>query len=213
MARCPEQHRLFLEARAGLAVLQNALDDEARLIGLIAHGDELRLCGGRPLGPEVFRKSLLREADDAVGGGENGLRRTIIAIQRDDAGGRRELAGKVQDVAHGRGAERIDRLGIVADHREAAAAGFQRQQDRGLQAVGVLVFVDQHVIEAAADVVGQGGVADHLRPVEQQVVVIEHVLLLLGLDIGREQFLQFGRPAGTPGIRGADAPARSASRR
>ena len=75
-------------------------------------------------------------------------------------GGRRELVGKVEDVAHGRGAERIDRLGIVADHRQAAASGLQRQQDRGLQAVGVLVLVDQDVIEAAADVVGQAGVAD-----------------------------------------------------
>ena len=67
------------------------------------------------------------------------------------------MIGEVEDVANGRGAERIDRLGVVADHGEAAAAGLQRQQDRGLQAVGVLVFVDQHVIEAAADVVGQAG--------------------------------------------------------
>ena len=37
VARCPEQHRLLLEARAGLAVLQDALDDEARLVGLVAH--------------------------------------------------------------------------------------------------------------------------------------------------------------------------------
>ena len=73
-----------------------------------------------------------------------------------------------------------------------------------MQAVGVLILVDQDVIEAAADVVGQAGVADHLRPVEQQIVVIENVLLLLGLDIGREQFLQFGRPSGTPWIRRAD---------
>jgi hypothetical protein len=38
-----------------------------------------------------------------------------------------------------------------------------------------------------------------LRPVEQKVVVIEYVLLLLGLDIGREQFLELRCPAGAPG--------------
>ena len=69
-----------------------------------------------------------------------------------------------------------------------------------MQAVGILIFVDQHVIEAAADLFGDQRVAHHLRPVEQEVVVIEHVLGLLGLDIGREQALQLGRPARAPGI-------------
>ena len=164
-------------------------------------------CGfaaGGPLGPEVLGEAFLGETDDAVGGGEDRLRRAIIAVERDDARRRRELVGKVEDVAHGRGAERVDRLGVVADHRQAAASGLERQQDRGLQAVRVLILVDQDVIEAAADVVGQAGVADHLRPVEQEVVVIEHVLLLLGFDIGREQFLELRRPPGAPWIRRAD---------
>ena len=95
-------------------------------------------------------------------------------------------------------------MGVVADHRQAAASGLERQQDRGLQAVRVLILIDQDVIEAAADVVGQAGVADHLRPVEQEVVVIENVLLLLGFDIGREQFLEFRRPPGAPWIGRAD---------
>ncbi len=156
------------------------------------------------LGPEVLGKTLLGEADDAVGGGQNRLRRAVIAVERDDACRRRELVGKVEDVAHGRGAERVDRLGVVADDRQAAASGLERQQDRGLQAVRVLILVDEDVIEAAADVVGQAGVADHLRPVEQEVVVIEHVLLLLGFDIGREQFLELRRPSRAPWIRCAD---------
>ena len=70
------------------------------------------------------------------------------------AGGR-ELVGKVEDVAHGGGAERVDRLGIVADDRQAPASGLERQQDRGLEGVGVLILVDQDVVEAAADVVGE----------------------------------------------------------
>ena len=39
----------------------------------------------------------------------------------------------------------------------------------------------------------------HLRPIKQQVVVIEHMLPLFGLDISSEQRFQFGLPAGTPG--------------
>ena len=50
-----------------------------------------------------------------------------------------------------RGAERVDRLRVVADHGEPLPVGLQRVQDLGLQHVGVLVLVDQHVIEVRAD--------------------------------------------------------------
>ena len=43
VAGCPEQHGLLLEERTALAVLQDAFDDVARLVGLVADGDELRL--------------------------------------------------------------------------------------------------------------------------------------------------------------------------
>ncbi len=112
--------------------------------------------------------------------------------------------GKIEDVAHRGGAEGIDRLRVVADHGEAAPVRLQPEQDRGLQPVGVLIFVDQHVVEAPGEVGGDRGLAHHLRPVEQQVVVIEHVLALLGLDIGGEQRLQLGVPAGTPREGAAD---------
>jgi hypothetical protein len=42
-------------------------------------------------------------------------------------------------------------LHIITDDGEATPVGFQRQQDRRLEAVGVLIFVDEDVIEAAAD--------------------------------------------------------------
>ena len=119
------------------------------------------------------------------------------------AGRRAELAREVQDVAHGGGAEGIDRLGIVADHRQALAARLEREQDRGLEPVGVLVLVDENMVEAPAEFGRDRGLGRHLRPVEQEIVVIEHVLALLGLDIGGEQLAQLGGPAGAPGIGGA----------
>jgi hypothetical protein len=116
---CPEQNGLLFEEGAGLPVLQDAFDDEARLVSLVADRDELRLCFRGALGPEVFGEAFLGEADDAVGGSEDRLRRAVVAIERDDVCWRQELVGKVEDVAHGRSAERVDRLGVVADHRQA----------------------------------------------------------------------------------------------
>jgi hypothetical protein len=45
MMRGPKQHRLLLEPRANLAILQHPLSDVTRLAHLVAHADELRtLC-------------------------------------------------------------------------------------------------------------------------------------------------------------------------
>jgi hypothetical protein len=109
------------------------------------------------------------------------------------------VPGKVEDVADVGAAEAVDALGVVSHHGEAAAVGLHGQQDGGLQAVGVLVFIHQHVAEALAHVPGQRRFGHHLRPVEQKVVVVEHLLGLLGLYVGAEQGLQVTFPACTPG--------------
>jgi hypothetical protein len=106
---------------------------------------------------------------------------------------------EIEDVAHRRGAKRVDRLCIVADDGESAAGGLDRQEDRRLQPVGVLIFVDQHVIEPIGDVGGDRLLRHHLHPIEQEVIVVEHVLALLGLDVGAEQLPQFGLPILAPG--------------
>ena len=68
---------------------------------------------------------------------------------------RAELIGKIENVANGGGPKGIDRLRVVANHGEATALRLQSQQDRGLQTVRVLIFVDEDMIEAAADIVGE----------------------------------------------------------
>ena len=182
-------------------VLQHSLDDVAGLVGLVAHGDELRKLRRLALGPEILGETFRGEFDHAIGGGKDRLRRAIVPVERDDVGGGGECVREIEDVADGRGAEGIDRLRVVADDGEAAPAGFQRQQDRGLKAVGVLIFVDQDVVEPAADILRQRRLANGLRPIEQQIVVIEDVLRLLGLDIGREQVAELRPPSGAPGKR------------
>ena len=43
-------------------------------------------------------------------------------------------------------------------------------------------------------------IGHHLGPVEQKVVIIEHILALFGFDIGGEQLPQLGSPAGAPWV-------------
>ncbi|EXI76555.1 MAG: hypothetical protein AW07_00503 [Candidatus Accumulibacter sp. SK-11] len=52
--------------------------------------------------------------------------------------------------------------------------------------------------EALADLASEFGFADHLRPVEQQVVIIQHLLCLFAVHVLAEQASQLGLPLGTP---------------
>ena len=198
MRRGPKQHGLLFQQRTFFPARQHAIDDVARLIGLVADGDKPRFHGGGAVGPEILCEALPGQTDHAVCRRQDRLRRAVIAVERDDLGARRELIGKVQNITNGRGAERIDRLRVIADHGEPAPARFQRQQNRRLQAICVLVFVDQNMIETTADLARDILVRYHLRPAKQEIVVIEHVLLLLGLDIGGEQVFELIGPARAP---------------
>ena len=55
------------------------------------------------------------------------------------------------------------------------------------------------MIEAGGDFGRDIRLLHHLREIEQEIVVIEHVLALLGLDIGGEQIAQSLLMAGAPG--------------
>ncbi len=116
-----EQHRLGFQRGARLAVGEHAGRDEARLIGLVRDCHERGRRAGRAVGPEVLGVAFGRERDHRIGGGQDGLGRAVVAVERHDAGRRIEAFGKIENVAHGGGAERIDRLRVVADHGEAPA--------------------------------------------------------------------------------------------
>ena len=109
------------------------------------------------------------------------------------------MRGKIQDVAHGGGAKAVDRLGVVADHGETAPVRLEPQQDLRLERVGILIFVDQDEVEAGRDVRGDRTKRHHVRPVKQQIVVIEHPLRALGERIGAKQLSQLARPLAAPG--------------
>ena len=56
--RGAKQHGLCLERQAALAVVQNALDDETRLLGFVRHAHQKRTLGRRAIGPQVFGEPL-----------------------------------------------------------------------------------------------------------------------------------------------------------
>ena len=97
------------------------------------------------------------------------------------------------------GGLKIEQLCVIAYDGQPAPFRFESQEDRSLQAVRILIFVDQHMIETVRHILCNGAFDHHLRPVEQQIVVIEHVLLLLRFHIGAEQRSQFRFPFCAPG--------------
>ncbi len=191
-----EEHGLLLELRALLAVREDALADPLRLLVLVAAGGEDRAPAVGPVGPELFVAPLGRLADDRVGGGQDGCGAAVVLRERDDVGAGKALL-EVEDVAHGGGAETVDRLGVVADAGDPGAVGPEQADDVGLQRVRVLVLVDEHVVEAFAHAGAAGGVGEQAAPEQEQVVVVQHLLLLLGVRVRGEELRQalLGRQA------------------
>ena len=112
---------------------------------------------------------------------------------------RREQAGEVEDVADLGRPEGVDRLGIVTDDGHPATIRLHSRQNQRLEAVGILILIHQHMLEALADCVRDRWLAHHLGPVEQQVIVIEDVLALLCLNVALEQGLELALPILAPG--------------
>ena len=178
-----EQHRLVAQLDALVAVGEHA----------VAHRRGLgrprrRRCaapgGGRPA--RVATSTLPDEwpgaarGHDGVGDGHDRRRRAVVGLSVTTVA-RRVARGEVEDVARRGGPEAVDGLGVVAHHGEAGPVRAQRVEDVGLQRVGVLVLVDEDVVEGAATAAASLGRASQRPPEQQQVVEVEHVLGSLAL--------------------------------
>ena len=75
-----------------------------------------------------------------------------------------------------------------------APSGCQREKDRGLQPVRVLILVNQDVVEIRPHLRGDAGHLYGLAPIQQQIVVIEYVVTLFGGDISGKEAFQLGFP-------------------
>ena len=195
-----KEHRLALERHAGLAVTQDLGDHPVGLGLVVEHGDQTGPRATAALRAQGLRILPGTFADQCVGQVQHRLYGSVVLLERHAARRGLEALREVQDVADVRGAERIDRLGIVADHHQAAAVTLHRMKDPGLQQVRVLVFVDQHVIEARPDLARERRVAEGGVPPLQQVVVVEHAVGLLADHVSTEQRAQIVGPVGAPRV-------------
>ena len=135
-----------------------------------------------------------------VGGGEDRLGRAVVAVERDDLGRRAELPresrGCCAPLRRGTNRSTARRRRPRSDR---GPSGFSASRIEDCSRLVSWYSSTSTWSKRAPISAGQHRIADRLRPVEQQVVVIEHVLRLLGLDIGREQLAQLGLPSGAPG--------------
>ncbi len=122
--------------------------DPARLLLGVpqpAHGD---LVAGIGTGPQRLAEPAAVVGDDPSRGGEDLRGRAVILLEPDD-----QRAGKIalefEDVADLGAAPTVDRLVVIADAAQILVLLRQEPQPQILRDVGVLVFVDQEIAEAA----------------------------------------------------------------
>jgi hypothetical protein len=138
--------------------------------------------GGAELLVEVAALGLGEE--HAVGEGEDLGRRAVVGLDAVDDGAR-VAVGERHDVLEIRAAPRVDALGVVAHGHDAVVRG-EPVHDLGLEGVGVLVLVDEHVAEAVGEIRGDLGrlVSQELEPELEEVVVVHDVLRRAFLGVG-----------------------------
>ncbi len=145
----------------------------------------------------MLPRSLRHEGIRAI---ENWLRGTVVLGQHHHVGFGAVVFGEAQNILHGGRAERVDGLGVVADHGHPLAVGLQRANDFTLQGAGILVFVDQHVIEVLRQTLRERRRLHHDVPVQKQIVEVQDVVLLFAADVLAVDTRQILFPFLAPGI-------------
>ena len=127
------------------------------------------------IGEQRLAKPALIVGDEMRGGGEDVPGRAVIALELDHG-----RAGKImleaQDIVDLRPAPAIDRLVVVADAADVAAALRQQSQPEILRDIRVLVLIDEDVAEAVL-VIGEhiGVRPPDAQAMQQQVAEIAGV--------------------------------------
>ncbi len=166
--------------------LQQALADEAGLVGDVRQRDDGREPPGLAGGRELLGKLLLVVGDRGVGERQDLGRRTIVARQPERLRLRVALR-EAEDVLERGAAERVDRLRVVADDRDVLLDARHPVDDLSLQTVGVLVLVDEDVIVRSTELRGRlRHLVEQPLPHQQEVVVVTGVAEPLALAVALE---------------------------
>src|SRR5205085_7943002 len=165
------------------------LADPARLLGPVPDADHRDLLAFALLGPQSLAEPPAIMSDEAASRGEDVRRGAVILLKPDDLGAR-EILLEAQDVRHLGAAPGIDRLVVVADAADVLPLLGEQPQPEILALVGVLIFVDEYVLEAVLIELQHLAVGpqDH-QHVEQQVAEIAGVeclepRLVAGVEFG-----------------------------
>ena len=183
MVRRTDKHRLLVQGNPGFAVRQDTIADRVGLRVLVCAAHELRAgTRRRPCRLQHRREPDGRIRSNGIGDVEDLLARAIVGLQNHGRRRRKHLI-ELENVARLRGAERVQRLRIVADHRDARVIAPQRGEDVHLEAVDVLVLVHEHVIERARETRTETIVLRRRPPEEQQIVEVHEPRRSLPLHV------------------------------
>ena len=187
-----ENHRVGpLVPRAADAVAQLAHHQ----LGLLAVGVGFQDADFLPF--VARREAVLLHAarvvdDDRVGGVDDGARRAVVLLELEDLRIGVVVAER-EDVLDFRAAERVDGLRVVAHDADLRVALREAADDDILRVVGVLVLVDQNVLEELL-VARQhvGAVAQQDVGLQQQVVEVHRAVVLAALAVEVVEVAEFG---------------------
>ena len=121
--------------------------DPAGLVDLVLGPEADDGLPGAGVGPKFLGFATRVATDHRVGGVQDGLGGTVVLVEHHD-GGVRERLLELEDVADVCPSELVDRLVAVADHEDVAVSGRQEHHQVVLNWVGVLVLVDEYMLEA-----------------------------------------------------------------
>ena len=139
--------------------------------------------------PELLLLAEQVVADDGVGGVEDRLAGAVVLVEHDQAGvGEGPL--ELEQVAHLGPPEAVDALVGVADDADVATRLAELDHELVLGDVGVLVLVDEDLLEAVLVVLEHVGMlAEHAHGADEEVVEVHRVRgheapLVLGVGLG-----------------------------
>ena len=145
------RRRRRLEFRMSLRLAQKCLNlvgDEERFVFAVGRFVVADQRAALALGPQLFALAAQVVGDHGAGSFQNDLRRPVVLLQADDPGVGKVLF-ELENVADVGAAPGVDALVLVAHRADVFVLAGQQLHQLVLRAVGVLIFVDQHISIAA----------------------------------------------------------------
>ena len=189
----------FVPRLALLVSFKEHLDDVEGLLLGVACGDDQRPLTVGAMGAEFFFKLMTVVSDGGIGNGENLGGAAVVGADSDFAGFRIAIE-EGEDIFEVGTAPGVDGLGVVADDHDLAMGGGEGIDEVGLDFVGVLVFIDEDVLEFDLVAFEEGAIGvEKPESLNEEIIVIEGVeFLFLGLK-ELEDGLDFGGVGGEVG--------------